>query len=77
LSLAEEDKRLLEELGITIFDCRIKNYDLRGMNFEKEDLSNITLNVINLQDSRLRGANLSGSSLIKSDLSGRILYMQN
>ncbi|MEK6224467.1 MAG: hypothetical protein N2A97_06360 [Thermodesulfobacteriales bacterium] len=43
-----KNKRLLEELGITIFDYRIKNYDLRGVNFENEDLSNITLNVINL-----------------------------
>jgi hypothetical protein len=30
VEFTEKDKRLLKELSLTIFDCRIKNYDLRG-----------------------------------------------
>ncbi len=30
VEFTEKDKRLLKELSLTIFDCRINNYDLRG-----------------------------------------------
>jgi uncharacterized protein YjbI with pentapeptide repeats len=68
IPFSEKDNKLLKELGVTSFDHRIKNYDLGGINFENQDLSNLNLNVINFQELRLRGTNLSKASLIRADL---------
>jgi hypothetical protein len=68
MPVSEEEIKRLESLEFSL--DKAKNYDLRGIPLDDQDLKKVNLPFVNLEGAKLSGTNLEGADLFEANLRG-------